>query len=244
MAYQLLPNLILLLSIIGILILVLRRLPEASTLDQQEAEIRAQPQARLQAKGLPARAASRTKAFLQTIIQRIWHFMLEAKGLRQGAAVDYKLKKIWPRKAPPPKYDEAHYLYQIKQSPKDLEAYNRLGQFYLERKSYEEAKHVYDYLTKHNPANSDYLAKLGYTYLYLQDYKAAVDYYERSLRLDSGHPSRYYNLALAYSARGRSVRAADALKKALALEPENVKYKKMLDHAVVAQSVEQLHGKE
>lgn len=245
MAYQLLPNLILVLAIIGILVLVLRRLPEAAALKRQQDEIENEPQQRMLAKGLPARTASRTKAAATIVIQRVWHFMLEAKGLRQTPAVNYKMKKIWQRKpAELPVQNENYYLDQIKQAPKDLEAYNRLGQYYLEHKDYEEAKNVYDYLVRHNPSSSDYLAKLGYSYLFLQDYKAAAEQYKKSLKLDSSHPSRYYNLALAHSALNQSKQVEDALKKALALEPNNEKYKKMLDHAVVAQSVEQLHGKE
>ena len=93
MAYQLLPNLILVLCIVGLLLLVLRRLPEASSLDQQEADAHAEPQVRLLAKGLPARAASRSRAIIQVAAKRVWHFMLEAKGLRQGPAINYRMKK-------------------------------------------------------------------------------------------------------------------------------------------------------
>ncbi len=228
MAYQLLPNLILLLSILGVFILVLRRLPEATDVDKQEAEAHAEPQARLLAKGLPARAASRSRAAIAVNVKRIWHFMLEAKGLRQAPAVNYKMNKILQRKPAPPAHNEDYYLQLIKRAPKDLEQYNKLGQFYLDQKNHEEAHNVYDYLTKHAAANSDYWAKLGYSYLHLQKYGLAVESYEKSLGLDSSHPNRYYNLALAHSALRQPVEAVRALDKAVALEPDNDKYHQML----------------
>lgn len=229
MAYQLLPNIILLLSILGIFVLVLRRLPEATSLDDEEAAAAAEPRLRMLAKGLPARAASRSKALLSVTVRRVWNFMLEAKGLRQGPAVNYKIKKIWQRKPPVPKRNEIYYLEQIKAYPKDLEQYNRLGQFYMDQKNYSEARNVYDYLTKHAPANSDYLAKLGYTYLHLQDYDNAVAVYSKALGLDPSHPNRYYNLALAYTALRKPQDALKALDKAVSLEPSNPKYLLMLD---------------
>jgi len=227
LAYQLLPNIILLLALLGMFVLVLRRLPEASDLDAQESAEHAKPQEHLLAKGLPARAASRGRAMVTVAVRRVWHFMLEAKGLRQGPAVNYKIKKIWQRKPAPPMHNESYYLQQIKQFPKDLEQYNRLGQFYLDQKNYEEAQNVFDYLTKHSPANSDYWAKLGYSALHLQQYGQAVEGYKKSLGLDSSHPNRYYNLALAHNALKQSAEAAKALDKALGLEPANSKYQQM-----------------
>ncbi len=228
MAYQLLPNLILLLSILGVFVLVLRRLPEASQLDREQAAADAEPSLRLLAKGLPAKAASRSRAVLIVAIRRVWHFMLEAKGMRQGPAANYRIKKMWQRKSPAPMRNEAFYLEQIKHFPKDLEQYNRLGQYYLDQKNMEEARNVYDYLTKHAPANSDYLAKLGYVLLHLQQYEAAVTSYSKALGLDPGHPNRYYNLALAHGALREWAPALGALKKAVALEPNNQKYQQML----------------
>lgn len=228
MAYQLLPNLILLLSILGVFVLVLRRLPEATNLDQQDAAARAAPGLRLMAKGLPAQAASRSRAVMAVAIRRVWHFMLEAKGMRQGPAVNYRIKKMWQRKTFAPTRNEAFYLDQIKNFPKDLEQYNRLGQYYLDQKNFEEARNVYDYLTKHAPANSDYLAKLGYVLLRLQQYEAAVASYTKALGLDPSHPNRYYNLALAHSASRDWAQALGAMKKAVALEPNNQKYQQML----------------
>jgi tetratricopeptide (TPR) repeat protein len=228
LAYQLLPNLILLLSILGVFVLVLRRLPEASNLDQKEAAAHAEPSLKLLAKGLPAKAASRSRAALSVAFRRLWHFMLEAKGMRQGPAVNYRIKKMWQRKASGPMRNEAFYLEQIKHFPKDLEQYNRLGQYYLDQKNFEEARNVYDYLTKHAASNSDYLAKLGYVMLHLQQYDQAVSSYNKALGLDPSHPNRYYNLALAYSALRDWAPALGALKKAVALEPANQKYQQML----------------
>jgi tetratricopeptide (TPR) repeat protein len=238
-SYQILPNVILLLSILGILVLILRRLPEASELRRQDTDVETAPQRLLAAKGLPARAASRGKTMALLGVRRVWNFMLEAKGLRQGPAINYKIKKIWRRKADagetaPPveallaERDEQYFLDQIKKFPKDLEGYNRLGQYYLGQKNFEEALNVYDYLIKHRPTQSDYWARLAYSQLQLRQYDAAVVSYEKSLGLDKSHPNRYYNLALAFNALSQGKEAVGALEQALHLEPANVKYMQTL----------------
>lgn len=235
MAYQFFPNIILLLSILGVFVLVLRRLPEATSLDNREAEAHAEPARLLEAKGLPALVASRGKAVAVVAVRRVWHFMLEAKGLRQGPAINYKIKKIWRREPQADtavrQPDEDYYLEQIKKAPRDLERYNKLGQFYLDRENYEEARNVYDYLVKHSPASHDYLAKLGYCNLKLGRHDQAVESYGKSLALDSSHPNRYYNLALAQTALGDSAAAAAALEKALVLDSNNIKYQTALTEA-------------
>jgi tetratricopeptide (TPR) repeat protein len=179
------------------------------------------------AKGLPAKAASKSKAVFVLNLRRLWNFMLEAKGLRQGPAVNYKIKKML-RKQPhapiPAIRDEEYFLEQIKKFPKDLDLYDDLGQHYIAQKNYEEAKSVYEYLVKHNPAKSDYLARLGFTCLHGQEYEEAVANYNKALALDSSHPNRYYNLALAYTGLGQHRESLDALRQAMKLEPANVKY--------------------
>lgn len=214
----------------------MRRLPEATSQDQEEAEAHAEPQRLMEAKGLPARVARRGKAVVLVSIKRVWHFMLEAKGLRQSPLVSYKIQKIWqkgpertnlPTPLIPPSNKEKtedYFLEQIKKFPKDLDGYNKLGQFYIEQNSYDDAKNVYDYLTKHDPAQAEYWARLGFSQVQLEQYDVAIDSYNKALGLDSSHPNRYYNLALAHNGLQEWDSSAKALRKALELEPNNVKY--------------------
>ncbi len=190
----------------------------------------------MQAKGLPARAARRGKAVILVTIRKVWHFMLEAKGLRQAPAVTHKITKIWrkgnqqshlPDPIIPPSEavrNEDDYLENIKKFPKDLDGYSQLGNFYIDQNNYEDAKNVFDYLTKHAPAQSEYWARLGYCQLQLEQHHTAIDSYNKSMALDSSHPNRYYNLALAYTGLQQWGNSAKSLRKALELEPHNVKY--------------------
>jgi tetratricopeptide (TPR) repeat protein len=216
----------------------LRRLPEASHLEQKEST-QVEPEHILAAKGLPVRAALKSKAAASVILRRLWNFMLEAKGLRQTPKVNYRINKLWRKQAGPGETkpavgagelvrDEQFYLEQIKKFPKDLENYNRLGQYYMEGKDYEEARNVYDYLTKHAPGNSDYWARFGYSSLRLSEFDDAVEAYEKAVTLDSSHPNRYYNLALSQIALQQWSEAITALNKALELEPQNIKYLQVL----------------
>jgi tetratricopeptide (TPR) repeat protein len=234
LSYQILPNLILLLAILGVVVLVLRRLPEAASLDKEEAEAHTQPQLLMAAKGLPAKAASRSKAVLVVWFKKLANFILEAKGLRHAPTVNYKIKKIRRQQAQPAAqpvkavHDEEFYLEQIKKFPKNLEYYNELGQYYIGRKEYTESRDVFDYLVKHSPANADYLARLGFSQLHIHEYREAVTSYNKALALDSSHPNRYYNLALAHSALAQRPDAATALRQAIKLESGNVKYMQLL----------------
>lgn len=233
MPYNLISNLTLLLSILGIIVLVLRKLPQA--VQQQESadnEIIESSQA-LAEKGLPARAVSRTRTWLKLMLHKVWQFMLEAKGLKQAPKISYNFKRILrkadqPESKTPIARGEKFYIDLIKRHPKDLTYYDQLGQFYMEARKHADSANVYEYLTKHDPANSSYYAKLGLSRLHLQQFDAAQSSYEKSLSLDPSNPSRFYNLALAFQGLKQWKFAAGALRKALELDSENQKYADLL----------------
>ena len=224
----------------GIIILVLRRLPEATVLDKAEAVEHAQPQHELNAKGFPARTAKRGKEQLLLGAKKTWNFMLEAKGLKHSSAINYKIKKIWdPEKKakpvapvfiPPPDIEEneAYLLGEIKKFPKNLSLYNKLGMHYIDKLNFSDAFNVYGYLTKHQPQNNDYWARLAYSQLQLEEYNDAVFSYTKSLKLDPAFPNRYFYLAVALDNLKMWNQSSRALLKALELEPDNVKYKQHL----------------
>ncbi|MDE2311808.1 MAG: tetratricopeptide repeat protein [Patescibacteria group bacterium] len=244
MSYQILPNLIFILAVLGMLILVLRRLPEATDLDQNASPDKPAAQ-RLADKGLPAIAASRVKSWLKFKLQKLWHFMLEAKDLRHTAAAGYKIKKIFGQNQaaarrpapvdikPQEAKDEQYFLGLIKKDPKNLDNYDSLGRYYLESKDYAGALDIYDYLSQHAPANPEYHAKLAFCHYQEKQYEQAAGHYQKSLALDSLQPNRYYNLSLAQEALGKFVEAAQAAGQAVTLEPGNVKYYLALANAQV-----------
>jgi tetratricopeptide (TPR) repeat protein len=241
LSYQLLSNLLVLVAITGIILLILRRLPEAIDLPDTRKETLAAGPELLANKGLPLIAASRVKISLQLLLKRFWQFILEAKDLKHSPVINYRIRRIFKKKrvytvqpAVPESLNledlsESGYLERIKRDPKNLAHYNSLGHYYLNVNSFAEAYSVFEYLTQHEPTNSDYYAKLAFIELSLQDFSGAVRSYSLSLELDSGHPNRYYNLGLALRAVGKFDESADAFKKAYELEPENKKYKETFE---------------
>lgn len=222
------------------IIIILRHLPEAVEM-QDKNDVNAEEN--LEQKGIPSNTPSKLKSFFGFWVKRMWHFFLEAKNVRPGDRVGYQIKKMLRRTKPLesgpiippsientvlPKQDEEYYLERIKEDPKNLDNYKGLGNFYVDNKSYTEARDVYVYLVKHLPGDAAMYAKLAYAHFQLKEFPLAIENYERSLTLDSTQPNRYYNLALSHEAVGDYEKSKEAVTKALTIEPNNTKYKDTL----------------
>ena len=255
MPYNLVANLILIISILGVIIMVVRRLPQAVGEDRQEkldddagvaGELLAE-------KGLPIKTASRFKSILQIVRHKIWQFMLEAKGLKHAPKINYNFKRILKKEneaevKPPIARNEDYYIKLIKRHPKELVYYDQLGQFYLEARKYTDAANVFDYLTEHNATNSSYFAKLGLAQLHDQEFAKSEEAYTQAIKLDPSHPNRFYNLALALQGQKKWKQAVKALDSALELDAGNQKYAdlrfELETKAKTSVSVEKIHKKE
>jgi len=238
LSYQILPTTIFFLSILGILILILRRLPEAKAESEKQAK-EISVEKKLENKGLPALAISRIKVKSKFLYKKAWQFILEAKDIKPHALASYKIRKIFGGRLPlkkkfvfqpaedltlPSGENEQYYLEKIKREPKNLSHYDGLGKFYLDNNNFNEAKDIYLYLTNHEQANGDYRAKLAYCFFQLTDFEKSAEHYRASLGLDSAHPNRYYNLGLSLVKLGKFAEAILNYEQAVALEPDSVKY--------------------
>lgn len=235
LSFQIIPNLIFILSILGIFVIVLRHLPDAAV-ESEESNTNIQPHTRLLAKGLPAQAISKIRVSATFTVKKFWFFILEAKDLRPHSAAGYKIKKMFTSRLTKPKAlpvplqqlvnpkNEQFYLDQIKIEPKNLKLYDDLGKYYLEQENLNDARDIYHYLVNHEPANPDFHARLGFCFFKSQNYEKAAQAYGKAIALDSTQPNRYYNLGLSQEAAGELDDAERAFKKALELEPQNPKY--------------------
>lgn len=250
MWFTILPTILFLASILGMIILVLRRVPEVVELDKKELETESTEM--LSQKGVPVMVFSRVRVFVIFWLKRIWQFLLEVKDMGHTPAINYKIKKILkepirfktkkqniaPNSQPLEEqlslesHDEVYYLERIKAEPKNLHRYSALGNFYLHTKNYDDAQGVYEYLVKYDPGNSGYYAKLAFVRLARGQYLEAISDYQKSVALDPGFPSRYYNLGLAYKALGKWSESVESFSKACEIEPDNVKYKSMKEYAI------------
>ncbi len=259
MPYNTIMNITFIVSIVGVILMVLRRLPEATVLDKQAKinrqttiESRANAGSLLFAKGLPVKAYSKTKVLFKLIGHKIWQFLLEAKGLKQAPKISYNFQKVFSKiksdATTPLVKDEKYYINLIKRNPKDDSYYDLLGQFYLEEKKMEDAQSVYEYLVSHAPTQTPYWVRLGLSSLFLKNFKKAEQAYQKAVNLDPTNPSRFYNLALAQQGLRKYTLAAASLQKALELEPKNQKYIdfhfEMESKAKVAVPLENIHKKQ
>ncbi len=243
MSYQILPNIIFLVAVVGIILIILRRLPEVG---KQETENKPNEaiNSLLSSKGLPAITISKTRTLFKIWVKKSWNFVLEAKDLKQTNAAGYKFKKIFQIKDPKPVLrtevtlqsipivqptkDEAYYFDLIKKEPKNLSHYDALGKYYLEKNIFSDSKDIYLYLVNHEPTNPEYFGRLAYSCYKLAEYSLAAENYIKSLGLDSIHPNRYYNLGICYQHLEKYQEAVEAFKKAVELDPENSKFAQTL----------------
>jgi len=232
--FQIVPNIILLIAILALVLIIARRIPEATKAEEEEQH----------SSGVPAQAPSGWRVAFVFALKRLWHFILEAKDLKPQAHTAYRIKKIFKKKQQPigpakglyktvppeepkPKLPgtEAELLEFIKHNPKDLQGFVRLAKYYLDKDQFTEAVGVYEYLTKLEPGNPGFHAKLGFAYYQIENYERAVESFQKSLALDSAQPNRYYNLGLAQEAIGEMTAARKAFKQAQSLDPQNSKYR-------------------
>ncbi len=239
LSYQFLPNIIFILAVVGIILIILRRLPAAINPEPNNVSADSFDQ-KLADKGLPTLNISKIKTSLKLWWKKFWNFVLEAKDLKPSAKAGYQIKKFFKkthktaRQASAPQEiaaetrtqikDENGFLEAIKKEPKNLKLYDDLGKFYLAQKNYPEAKDIYLYLTHHEAGNSDYHAKLALCFYQTGIYDQAVKNYETSLSLDSTQPNRYYNLGLCFGALEKWDEAVLAFEKAIDLEGKNAKF--------------------
>ncbi len=238
MFYQTLPNIILVLSILGIILLILRRLPEVAKITEDPKNELVSADKKLLEKGLPTQAVWVLRSRVIHFSKRAWNFILEAKDLKHHSFAGYRIKKLFrektshanltangqPQPIQSPKKTEKELLEQIKQDHKNLSHYDALGKFYLERQSYQDARDIYLYLVNHQSTNADFYARLASCYFKLRQYSQAADSYSKSVSLDSTQPNRYYNLGLALEAEGKLPESHEAFDQAAKLEPANEKY--------------------
>lgn len=256
MPYNTIMNITFIVSIVGVIFMVLRRLPEAVDRTEKASSdsiaSNTTPNSILFAKGLPVKAYSKTKVLLKLVSHKVWQFLLEAKGLKQAPKISYNFQKVFSKiKADTNEAlikDEKYYINLIKRNPKDDSYYDLLGQYYLEQKKMDDALNVYEYLVSHAPTETTYWVRLGLAALFLQNYQKAEQAYQKAVSLDPTNPSRFYNLALAQQGLKKYALGVGSMQKALELDSSSQKYKDFLfeleSKAKVSIPLENIHKKE
>ena len=247
-------QLLIFLSIVGIIVLVLRKVvPGAVRLPDGHSWVRAI---------LPALkiALLKTRAFAALASRKLWHLLLEVKGItkpasaltrihnplqklhlprpnlqffKKGESADFYLKEA-EELLIKENYDEAERLFikAIKKEPRNENAYAGLGRLYLASKKYGEATETFKYLTKQFPANDAYYSSLGQAHHGNKLYDNAVEAYEKSIELAPDNARRYANLGLTLEAPGHLEEAILNYRKAVELEKNNTQFLFLLADAL------------
>jgi len=99
-------------------------------------------------------------------------------------------------------------------------AWFEYGQFYFNRKNYEEAIKGYDYLLAINSSSVGVYANKAACYEALGQYQKAVEVYEEMLELEYTKAFTFYKIGLCYKAQKQSIMALNAFQKSLREDPQ------------------------
>ena len=244
--FKLIPQLILIVSIVTIIVIVLRRLPQVTVRSEMEEHLfKGQP-------GFQGKVFDMWHNFLKLLV-KIYRLVLDyVKEAKDHTTQAHYLKRIsntlrveglkkqfrGRTKETAIHLDQAadhldnndlqsaeqSLLRIIEQDPKNKAAYENLGKLYLEQKKYSEAREVYEHLTSTHPSEDSYYSKLGLVNFNLSNFEIAVENYNMAIELKPHAAHRLINLGLCYESMGQVDKAIEVVERALAVSPGNPKY--------------------
>lgn len=247
MVYDIIPFLIIIVSLIIIFFITAKKFPLLSQIDIESLPI--EQQARVKEKIVTERIKRRLinlrEGKIFQILKSIFSFgQSKAKeGFEKLLVLEKKLKE--KEKLPSPdeegkkrdvasflieaeelkrmnQVDEAEkrYIQVIKLDKKNKEAYQGLAEIYYEKKEFEQAKEIYKHLLKLNKQDDSLYALLGRVSIAQGNFLQAEKNYLKSLKIQE-RSATYLDLGLCYKAMGKFLEAQATLKKALELDPNN-----------------------
>lgn len=253
--YSFLPQILILLSIAGIIAIILRRTPEVTDIVR-----------RGKARELPGQAAgfirNRLGSWFVSFLKRIWRLILEVKSVsrpvftRQNFLEKFKRAtshlpktnlKIFKSPDSPEfyltqaeesldqeDYEEAErkFIKVIEKDPKNEAAFVGLGRLYMARRNFDEAVETYKFLVRLNATNDNYYSRLGQAYNNLKLYDQAIEAYEKAIELVPENPSRYINLGQTLEANRHLEEAILNYRRAVDMEKDNPQFLLVLAEAL------------
>lgn len=240
--FSFIPQLLIILSLVGIILIVLRRTPELT---------------RFPVPVLLRNALEQVKKWGAIGLAKLWHYIVEAKELTaKSHPLQYLPKFRLPAVKLPPLFKskdsaehfisqgeralekgeyaeaEGYFIKAIKKDPHSEPAFSYLGKLYLAQNKTMEAIETFKFLVKHHPENSGYHNSLGQAYHNHKLYDKAVVSYEKAIELDPADAKRYVSLGLTLEAKKHFGEAILNYRKAVDLEPENTQFVMVLCEAL------------
>ncbi|MEK7202828.1 MAG: tetratricopeptide repeat protein [Patescibacteria group bacterium] len=119
---------------------------------------------------------------------------------------------------------EKKYIEIIGLDSKNIRAFKELGRLYFEQKNLEEAKQTFEHVLKLKQDDEDIYDNLAQIAKEKGDLSQAKNDYIKLLKINKQNAQTFYNLALVYQAMNDFPKAISSLKKALKIEPNHPRY--------------------
>lgn len=198
-------EIILLLAIIGIFIIVARRLPEAMREHDQE-----------EARSTIAVPQSLTIAPTKS---QAWRWPWQKQIVNDSTVITNSELPVLSVVQPTNEVQRQTLLSD--------EALLKEGDDYLKEGKLKEAERAYLRGVAKNPKNPRLYNRLGAIYLKQRNYRDALEAFEAARDFDGSKASRHYNVALAAWQLNNLAKARSAIKLAIQLDPHSVKYQEL-----------------
>jgi tetratricopeptide (TPR) repeat protein len=169
--------------------------------------------------------------FLKSNLHKLYQLKndYQAKEEVEGLNVEQRIEQLFRQAEEFKKHDdlvsaENKYIEIIGLNSKDLKAFKELGRLYFEKKQYEEARETFEHILKLKKDDGDIYENLAQIAREKGDLNEARDEYLKSIDLNKQNAQTHFSLACVYQAMSNWPEAIRSLKKALKIEPANPKY--------------------
>ena len=245
--YNIIPLLLILISLSIIIIIVMRKFSVLANLDVDN--IPAEKEAKFKERIISNRLkrniikwSARLGRIFQPLVRSISNFFklnlhklyqlkndYKTKEDGESGDVEKKIEQLFIQAEEFKKRGELtsaenKYIEIIGLDSKNLKSFKDLGRVYFEKKQYEEAKETFEHVLKLKQGDEDVYENLAQIAKEKGDLDEARDEYLKSINFNKENAQTYFNLACVYQAMGKWPEAIRSLKRALKIEPANPKY--------------------
>lgn len=255
--YNIIPLIIILISLLVIIIVVSRKFSVLASLDLES--IPAEKEARFKERIISSRLkrnfvrwGSKTIRFIRPVGSAIGNFLKWSYKKLIELKEDYKSEERFSDNNVKEKAEqlsveaeelvrrddlaaaEKKYIEIIGLDSKNIKAFKNLAHIYFELKNYEEAKQIFEHILKLKDDDAEAYDGLAEIAKEKGDLNGARDEYLKALDINNQRSQTYFNLALVYKAMNNMKETIINIKKALSIEPNHPRYlDAMLDISII-----------
>ncbi|MDD4271549.1 MAG: tetratricopeptide repeat protein [Patescibacteria group bacterium] len=241
--YNIIPLLLILISLSIIIVIVSRKFSVLAALDVES--IPAEKEAKFKERIISNRLKRNTIKYWSKLsriltplgqsiggyLKEKLHKLYEAKNVYQEKHFDSPemIDQLFSQAEELKKRDdldsaEKKYIEIIGLDSKNIKAFKELGRIYFEKKQFEEARQTFEHILKLKEDDEDIYENLAQIAKESGDLDEARDEYLKSININKQNAQTHFSLAEVYRAMGKLAEASRALKKALKIEPTNPRY--------------------